>query len=146
MLPKQNDLFYRNKTIFFRITGFGSRCFVRITETDADDRTVTVGAAGDEGILSATGHAVDGALNICPCPAAETLRHIPGTIQIGDELVADLKMGAGCPDFRIGGEVTDKIFEGGSNAAVTESLNRLKNANLTEEEVKAPVQPKRRFR
>lgn len=34
-------------------------------------------------------------------------------------------------------EVTDKIFEGGSNAAVTESLNRLKNANLTEQDVES---------
>jgi hypothetical protein len=34
-------------------------------------------------------------------------------------------------------EVTDKIFEGGSNAAVTESLNRLKNANLTDDEVQS---------
>lgn len=34
-------------------------------------------------------------------------------------------------------EVTDKVFEGGSNAAVTESLNRLKNANLTDEEVQS---------
>lgn len=32
-------------------------------------------------------------------------------------------------------EVTDKIFEGGTNAAVTESLNRLENANLTQEEI-----------
>lgn len=32
-------------------------------------------------------------------------------------------------------EASDKIFEGGSNAAVTESLNRLKNANLTDEEI-----------
>lgn len=32
-------------------------------------------------------------------------------------------------------EVTDKVFEGGTNAAVTESLNRLKNANLTDEDV-----------
>lgn len=34
-------------------------------------------------------------------------------------------------------EVTDKIFEGGTNAAVAESLNRLQGANLTEEEVGA---------
>lgn len=34
-------------------------------------------------------------------------------------------------------EVTDKIFEGGTNAAVAESLNRLQGANLTEEEVAA---------
>ena len=34
-------------------------------------------------------------------------------------------------------EVTDKIFEGGTNAAVAESLNRLQGANLTEEEISA---------
>lgn len=34
-------------------------------------------------------------------------------------------------------EVTDKIFEGGTNAAVAESLNRLQGANLTDEEVSA---------
>jgi hypothetical protein len=34
-------------------------------------------------------------------------------------------------------EVTDKIFEGGSNAAVQESLARLQNANLTEQEAEA---------
>ena len=34
-------------------------------------------------------------------------------------------------------EVTDKVFEGGANAAVTESLNRLQNANLTAEETQA---------
>lgn len=32
-------------------------------------------------------------------------------------------------------EVTDKIFEGGTNAAISESLNNLKNANLTEEQI-----------
>lgn len=32
-------------------------------------------------------------------------------------------------------EVTDKVFEGGSNAAVAESLNRLQGANLTQEEM-----------
>lgn len=32
-------------------------------------------------------------------------------------------------------EVTDKIFEGGTNAAVAESLNRLQGANLTQEEI-----------
>ena len=34
-------------------------------------------------------------------------------------------------------EVTDKIFEGGTNAAVEASLNKLKNSNLTDEEVSA---------
>jgi len=34
-------------------------------------------------------------------------------------------------------EVTDKIFEGGSNAAVQESLARLQNANLTQQEAEA---------
>lgn len=34
-------------------------------------------------------------------------------------------------------EVTDKVFEGGTNAAVTESLNRLKGANLTDQDVEA---------
>lgn len=34
-------------------------------------------------------------------------------------------------------EVTDKVFEGGTNAAVEASLNRLKNSNLTEEDVAA---------
>lgn len=32
-------------------------------------------------------------------------------------------------------EVSDKIFEGGTNAAVTDSLNRLKNSNLSDAEV-----------
>lgn len=32
-------------------------------------------------------------------------------------------------------EVTDKVFEGGTNAAVAESLNRLRGANLTQEEM-----------
>lgn len=32
-------------------------------------------------------------------------------------------------------DVTDKIFEGGTNAAVSESLNNLKNANLTDDQI-----------
>lgn len=32
-------------------------------------------------------------------------------------------------------EVSDKIFEGGTNAAVTDSLNRLKNSNLSDAEI-----------
>lgn len=32
-------------------------------------------------------------------------------------------------------EVSDKVFEGGTNAAVTESLNRLKNSNLSDAEI-----------
>lgn len=32
-------------------------------------------------------------------------------------------------------EVSDKIFEGGTNAAVSESLNNLKNANLTDDQI-----------
>lgn len=32
-------------------------------------------------------------------------------------------------------EVSDKVFEGGTNAAVTDSLNRLKNSNLSDAEI-----------
>lgn len=34
-------------------------------------------------------------------------------------------------------EVTDKVFEGGTNAAVEASLNKLKNSNLTEDDISA---------